>query len=161
MSSTVHTVTLVTALGCGLSAGAFFAFSTFIMPALDRLPATGAIETMQSINRTVVTPLFMLALFGSALACVGLAIWAARSLDQRSARLVLAAAALYVVGTIFVTIGGNIPLNDTLDAVNAHGASAAGDWSDFSGPWTLLNHVRTVAALGATALFSLALSGAD
>jgi hypothetical protein len=38
------------ALGSGLMAGAFFAFSTFVMRALARLPAAEGIAAMQSIN---------------------------------------------------------------------------------------------------------------
>ena len=51
-----------TALGCGLIAGVFFAFSAFVMKALARLPAAQAIAAMQSINIVAVTPLFMTAL---------------------------------------------------------------------------------------------------
>jgi uncharacterized membrane protein len=37
-------------LGSGLIAGVFFAFSTFVMKALARLPAAHGIAAMQSIN---------------------------------------------------------------------------------------------------------------
>jgi uncharacterized membrane protein len=39
-------LTVVTALGCGLNAGALFAFSTFVMRALGRLPAAQGIAAM-------------------------------------------------------------------------------------------------------------------
>jgi uncharacterized membrane protein len=39
MSAPVQLLTLATAVACGLVAGAFFAFSTFVMRGLDRLPA--------------------------------------------------------------------------------------------------------------------------
>src|SRR5258705_6992637 len=48
------TVTFGTALGAGLVAGVFFAFSSFVMAALARLPPAQAIAAMQSINVTVV-----------------------------------------------------------------------------------------------------------
>ena len=38
MTGLLYAATLATALGCGLVAGVFFAFSTFVMPALKRLP---------------------------------------------------------------------------------------------------------------------------
>jgi len=41
-------VTLLAALGCGLIAGVFFAFSTFVMKALARLPTSHGIAAMQS-----------------------------------------------------------------------------------------------------------------
>jgi hypothetical protein len=47
MSGLNYALTLVTALGCGIIAGVFFGFSTFIMKALARLPLRG-IAAMQS-----------------------------------------------------------------------------------------------------------------
>jgi len=38
---------LLVALGCGLVAGVFFAFSTFVMPALARLQPPQGIAAMQ------------------------------------------------------------------------------------------------------------------
>ena len=43
-------LTLFAALGCGLIAGVFFAFSTFVMKALARLPSGEGMAAMQSIN---------------------------------------------------------------------------------------------------------------
>ena len=56
MDDLLVALTLVTALGCGLSAGALFAFSSFVMRALARLPAAQGIAAMQSINVVAVTP---------------------------------------------------------------------------------------------------------
>ena len=66
--------TVVAALGSGLIAGVFFAFSTFVMKALTQLPAPAGIAAMQSINVAAITPVFMTVLFGPALACVALAV---------------------------------------------------------------------------------------
>jgi uncharacterized membrane protein len=38
MHGTLFVLTLLTGLGCGLTAGVFFAFSAFVMKALARLP---------------------------------------------------------------------------------------------------------------------------
>ena len=54
-------------LGTALIAGAFFAFSTFIMGALARLPTAAGIAAMQSINLVVINVWFMGALFGTGL----------------------------------------------------------------------------------------------
>jgi hypothetical protein len=43
-------LTLAAALGCGLMAGLFFAFSVAVMKALARLPSAEGIDAMQSIN---------------------------------------------------------------------------------------------------------------
>jgi uncharacterized membrane protein len=66
MSRAMQIVIVATALGSGLTAGLFFAFSTFIMSRSQRIPHPQGIAAMQSINRTVVNPLVMTALFGTA-----------------------------------------------------------------------------------------------
>ena len=45
---------LICALGCCLVAGVFFAFSSFVMNALARLPLQQGITAMQSINIAVI-----------------------------------------------------------------------------------------------------------
>ena len=55
MSDFLLVLTLVTALGAGLVAGAFFAFSTFVMAALGRVTAPEGTRAMQEINVTVST----------------------------------------------------------------------------------------------------------
>ena len=110
MSGVPYAVTLVTAVGCGLVAGVFFAFSTFVMPALRRVTPSGGVEAMQSINRVALTPPFMIALFGTALAALGLIVWSVVSSADRPTALIVAGGGLYLVGTIGVTIAGNVPI---------------------------------------------------
>lgn len=50
---------LLAALGCGLIAGVFIAFSTFVMKALARLPPDEGIAAMQSINVSVLNSWFI------------------------------------------------------------------------------------------------------
>ena len=68
--SMLELVTFVTALGCGLIAGAFFAFSTFVMKALGSLPPADGIAAMQSINVVVINPWFLTPFVGTAVACI-------------------------------------------------------------------------------------------
>jgi uncharacterized membrane protein len=63
-----HPLTLVAALGCGLIAGVFFAFSTFVMSALARLQPAQGIAAFQAINITVYNPWFMGTFLGTAAA---------------------------------------------------------------------------------------------
>jgi uncharacterized membrane protein len=157
MGSFLFVLTLFAALGCAMMAGVFFAFSSFVMPALRRLPATQGIAAMQSTNVLAVTPVFMTALFGTAVACVGLAAWAAISWGEGPSALVFAGGTLYLVGTIGVTIACNVPLNDRLAKLDPQGADAAGYWDEYVKRWSAWNHVRTVAALAAAALLTVAL----
>jgi uncharacterized membrane protein len=155
MSGILYAATLVTALGCGLVAGVFFAFSSFVMPALKRLTPERGIAAMQSINERAVTPVFMTALFGTAVACLGLAAWTVISSDGRTTALVLLGGALYLVGAIGVTVVCNVPLNNRLAKLHPH--SAASYWDEYLTQWTAWNHLRTLAALAAAALLTIAL----
>ena len=157
MSGVLYAATLATALGCGLVAGVFFAFSSFVMASLKRLPSAQGIAAMQSMIVLAVTPAFMGALFGTAAACLGLMVWAVISWGAPPAMLVLAGGALYLVGTIGVTIVCNIPLNDRLAKLHPQSSNAAGYWDEFLTKWTGWNHVRSVAALVAAALLTVAL----
>lgn len=158
MSGTLLAVlTFCTALGCGLIAGAFFAFSTFIMKALARLPAPQGIAAMQSINVFAVTPVFMTALFGTAAACLLLAVSTLFVWQRPGAGYLIVGSLFYVVGTVLVTIVFNVPRNDALAAVNPASADGARLWMDYVSGWTAWNHVRTVAALVAAALLTVGL----
>jgi uncharacterized membrane protein len=153
-------LTLAAAVGSGISAGIFFAFSSFVMAALARLPAAQGIAAMQAINVTVINPWFFTAFFGPAavgagLAVVALAGWGGTG-GAATAWLV-AGAAVYVVGCIAVTALGNVPLNDALAAVDPVSADGAELWRHYLPRWSLWNHVRTVACAVATAAFALAL----
>ena len=156
MDDTLTVLTVVTALGCGLAAGIFYAFSTAIMTALGRLPAPHGIAAMQSINIVVINPLFMGAFFGTALVCVAVAVLSAFEWEEPEVFYRLAGSALYVIGTILVTMAFNVPRNDALAAVNPDDADSAGLWRRYVVEWTAWNHVRTAAALAAAASLTIA-----
>lgn len=150
-------LTLVSALGCGLIAGVFYAFSTFVMGALGRLPAAQGAAAMQSINVVVLNPWFLGVFMGTAAACGVLGVASVFAWDRPGAAWLLAGAALYVVGTFGVTIVFNVPRNDALAAVNPASAEGAELWARYLREWTMWNHVRTAAALAATAALIVAL----
>jgi len=142
-------LTLLAALGAGLNAGLFFIFSNTIMRALDRLPAAGAVAAMNSINSTILNPLFFLVFFGTALTCLVLLVG---QLDSPPA---VAGALSYLIGSLGVTMICNVPLNDKLAKVLPAATDMASQWRDYRGPWTRWNHIRTVACLLAAAAFTV------
>jgi uncharacterized membrane protein len=152
---------LVAILGCGLVAGVFFAFSTFVMPALARLQPRQGIAAMQSINITAINPLFMTAIFGTAAACIYLAIVSLLKWHQPDATYLVIGSLLYLVGTVGVTIAFNVPLNDALVKVDPVSTEGANLWARYLTDWTMWNHVRTIAALVAAALFTIAIALCD
>jgi uncharacterized membrane protein len=148
---------LLAALGCGLIAGAFFAFSAFVMKALSRIPAPEGIAAMQSINVVVLNPVFLSVFVGTAAACGIAVVFSWLRWNQPGAVYLLAGGLLYLIGTFLVTMVFNVPRNDALAAVAPADPESARLWADYLSSWTVWNHVRTAAALAATAAFSLAL----
>ena len=154
----IFAVALLSALGCGLMAGVFFAFSAFVMTALARLPSSQGIAAMQSINVAVINPCFMAAFLGTAAACAVLAVFSLLVWRLPGSVYLLAGSLLYLVGTLMVTFVFNVPRNDALAAVQGGSADGASLWAGYVTSWTAWNHVRTVAALAAAASITLALS---
>ena len=152
------TVAVVMALlGSALIGGVFFAFSSFIMKALARVPSPEGIAAMQSINVVVLNPSFLGAFMGTAVLSLLVAVLAVKGWGTPSAPLFLAGAMLYIVGTFLVTGLGNVPLNDQLAALCATDPEAISVWENYLDRWTLLNTIRAVAALVATLMFTLGL----
>ena len=154
----VFALTLIAALGSGLMAGTFFAFSTFVMQALARLAPGQGIAAMQSINVVVINPLFMAGFMGTAAVCVVLAVVSLVRWDESEAAYALAGSLLYLVGTFGVTIAFNVPRNDALAAVDPDSDDGARVWAGYVRSWTAWNHVRTVAALAAAGALIIALA---
>ncbi len=146
---------LFSALGCGLIAGVFFAFSTFVMRALAQRPPAEGIAAMQAINITVINPWFMTAFLGTAVTCLTLAIASLFKGHQPGTAYLLIASLLYIVGSVGVTMMFNVPLNDTLATIKPDSSEAVNFWAKYLSAWTFWNHVRTIASLAAAALFML------
>jgi uncharacterized membrane protein len=154
----LYTLTLVASIGAALIAGVFhYAFSTFIMKALGRLPPDEGIAAMQSINVVVINPLFLGVFLGTAAACVATTVGALMRWGRPGAVYSLAGGGLYLFGTFLVTIVFNVPLNNSLATVARGDPGAAAQWAGYLSRWTTWNHVRTGAALAAAASFALAL----
>jgi len=150
-------LTFTAAIGSGLVAGIFFAFSTFVMAALGRILPEQGIAAMQSINITVLNPAFLIAFLGTGFVCLVLAAGSYVWWGGASGKLVLAASLIYLVGCIGVTMVCNVPLNNALAAAQPNTPEAATLWSRYLSTWTAWNHLRTVAPLLSAILFMAAL----
>ena len=146
------------ALGCGLMAGVYFAFSTFIMTSLGRLDQAAGIVAMNAINVDIVRSLFMPLFLGTTVAGAALVVMGALRLGEPGAISMIAGGGLYVIGMFVVTAVFNVPLNDALAAVQPSAPEAGAVWATYLKEWMFWNHVRTVASLGGCALFIVALT---
>lgn len=156
--NTLTTVTVVLALiGSALIGGVFFAFSSFIMKALARLPFSEGMAVMQSINVVVLNPVFLGVFMGTTAISLLVSILAIRGWEMPAAPYYLVGALFYLVGTFLVTGMGNVPLNNQLAAVAANDPAASDIWKRYLDRWTRLNTIRTVSATVATVMILIGL----
>ncbi len=157
MDQLIPVVGTIALLGSALVGGVFYAFSSFIMKALARVPPEEGIGAMQSINVVVLNLSFLGAFIGTAVVSLAAGGLAFADWGRPFAPFFLGGALFYVVGTFIVTALGNIPLNDQLAAVSTTDPAAGDVWEHYLRRWTMWNHVRTVAALVAALLYTLGL----
>lgn len=143
---------MIAGAGCAVTGGFYVAFSAVVMPALRRRPAKDAIATMVSINQMAVRAPFMILFFGTAAACVAVAVVAAADPLARSP-IRVAGAASYLAGWAS-TIAVNVPLNNRLS--EAIGDQPGQQWSSYEQSWTPANHIR--AALSVAGAVGLLIS---
>jgi uncharacterized membrane protein len=162
MTSLALALTVVTLALAGAMAGFFYAYSMSVMWALDAVDPKAAIASMQSINIVVRNAIFFPAFFGTpVVALVAAGLW--WKLGAGQVALLLALAALvYLAGTFLVTIVANVPMNEALATatIPADPEQARALWQNYSGPWTLWNHVRTGASFVSLLLVGWALYSA-
>ncbi len=149
------TATVTTAM----TAGVFVAFSTFVMRALDDLPAADAVRAMQAVNLRAPTAAFMALLFGSTLLAAGAGVAAAVGGEGAGGPAAVAGGVVALVA-IAVTVVVNVPLNDRLARADPDAADAARAWAAYVRPWTRANHVRALLGVLSAVLFAVALRSA-
>ena len=144
LSHPILWIQLGAALGSGLTAGVFFAFSVFVMRALADLPTGEGIRAMNAINSRAITPIFMILLFGTGGLSLVLAIasgwwYLHHHLSLRGETILLALATplgaiTYILGAIVVTMKRNVPLNRTLAKADEVAGPAL--WTRYLRDWT-------------------------
>jgi len=155
MSVWLYALVIAALLGSALIGGIFFAFSTFIMKALGRVPSSEGIRAMQSINVVVINPMVMGALFGTTILSVVIATLVVSGWAGTLPLWFFVGAIHYVVGTFLVTAFGNVPLNNRLEAVTPGEAEQL--WTHYLSKWTFWNHIRTTTAMIAAFCFIMGL----
>src|SRR5262245_62746409 len=84
------------AIGCGLLAGVYFAFSTFIMTAFGRIEPAKGVSAMNSINSTILRSLFMPFFYGTTIVSVVLVIVALSRRGEPGSVAMLAGGLIYI-----------------------------------------------------------------
>lgn len=152
----IPALTFLAAMGSGLLAGLYFAYSNSVMPALAKLPVPQGVAAMNHVNVVIMNPLFLGLFMGIALLSILLVVAAFLGWTPKPA-WIIAGAALYLIGHIAVTMAINVPLNNALAAAAPDSAQAAQVWATMLDRWVFWNHVRAIACTGALAAFVMAL----
>jgi uncharacterized membrane protein len=155
MHGILFATVLAAALGAGVVGGVFFAFSSFVMPALARLPARDGITAMQSINVVVLNRSFLGVFLGTGALAAALLL----AVPWHGRASLAVAAALYLVGSVGVTMLCNVPRNERLAVVVPGEPESDRLWTDYVRDWSRWNTVRAAASVAAAAAFVVALVG--
>jgi uncharacterized membrane protein len=149
MITPANLILILTATVTALIAGLFFAWSCSVTLGLARIPDTLYIAAMQAMNRAILNPVFLICFVGNVLLLPLSAYMFYSSPVSTRFILLVAASVVYLAGVFAVTIFGNVPLNESLDAFALDAASAADIAAQrvaFEKPWNTLNMIRTVAS---------------
>ena len=149
-TTTVRWLGLATALASTITGGTLFAFSTFVMPGLRRLPADRAVAAMQAINVQAPRSLLMVPLLGSALGGAILVVLVVTRPDTPHRALLIAGGALAVL-TLVITGAYHVPHNDALARLHPGASTTAPAWTHYYRGWMAWNHVRTATAIASGA----------
>lgn len=142
-----------TAITSAMVGGVFYAFSTFVMAGLRRIPPETGMTSMQSINVTAVRPGLMLPFFGAMLANIAVAVSAIADWDGGVSVWLLIGSLSYVLGTFVMTAAYHVPRNNALADIQPTDPDATAVWHRYLVEWTRGNHIRAASSLlGAVAL---------
>jgi len=150
---------VISIMATGLVTGLLYGWVVSVIPGLRRVEGDTYISTMQNINREIINPWFVIPFMTVPLMLAAASFAELRAGNHRAGWYLAAAATTYVIGVLGVTMGGNIPLNDSLDAVDL--GSLSGDAvertrTEYETPWNRWHNLRTAASVIAFALATAA-----
>ena len=147
---------LFLALWSAVIGGVFSAFSEFVMSGLLRTAPAGGIEAMQHITRTVIKTQFVAGILSIALFSVLFALYSTTIFEGAALVTLILAPIVYLPTVFFMTIFGNVPMNNKLERLNHKTFEAETYWIDYGRDWTRLNHIRTLGSILTAGLYIIA-----
>lgn len=141
-------ISLTAVVFSGAIFGFFYAWVCSTMWGLDDIDPRIAIEAMRGMNASVRNAVFFPAFFFTPVMLGLAALLLRRTRRPESARWFAAAAVVYALGGLFLTMVVNVPMNETLAAVTTplDRDAAAAVWHDYSTSWQIWNALRTIAS---------------
>ena len=142
-------ILIITTLFSDLMAGLFYSWSISVTPGLAKINDVSYLHAFQSMNRAIINPLFFVVFFGLVILLPVLSYLTFQTSISNQFWYVIFATILYFVGIMGVTLGGNVPLNNTLEALQIE--SMTPEQMDefrkgFENKWNRLNLIRTISS---------------
>ena len=137
---------LLTTFFTGLTAGLCFTWGNAVTPGIGRLDDLGYLHAFQQMNRAILNPIFIIIFMGPTITHIA-NIFLFKSENISLFWLVLAAAILYLVGLVLMTVLGNVPLNEMIDKVDLLSASPeelSQLRNKFEVKWNQFHRIRTI-----------------
>ena len=140
-------ILILSILFTGLTAGLCFTWSNAVTPGIGRLDNIGFLKAFQAMNRAIINGKFMIVFMGPTV-LLFLTTYLFRNTNTVF-WLFLVAAILFFVGVGLVTVFGNVPLNEILDASNL-GLLSKLELQElrdkFEQPWNRWHTIRTASS---------------
>ncbi|KUF09147.1 anthrone oxygenase family protein [Pseudoponticoccus marisrubri] len=148
MSARTLTAGFATLLLSGAIFGFFYAWICSTMWGLDTLDPRIAMAAMQAMNDSVRNAVFAPAFFATPVVAGLAAGLALRDGAPRAALAFAAAALVYLLGGMGLTMAVNVPMNEALASreVPSDIDTARAIWQDYSPRWQRFNTLRTLAS---------------
>ena len=142
-------ILIITTLFSGLMAGLFYSWSISVTPGLAKINDVSYLQAFQSMNRAIINPLFFVVFLGLVILLPVLSYLSFQTSIHNQFWYVILATIFYFVGIMGVTIGGNVPLNNALEALQIE--SMTPEQMDefrkgFENKWNRLNLIRTISS---------------
>ena len=140
------TLLIIAILSTGLMAGLFYSWSISVTTGLAKLTDENYLRAFQSMNRAIINPAFLIVFMGLTFMLPLLSYLYYQIDSSLQFKYILSATLFYVLGVIAVTILGNIPLNNSLEALKIDQMSLEQMKTfrqGFEKPWNKLNMIRT------------------
>ena len=152
-------VVYISVLLTGLTAGLCFTWTNAITPGIGQLNDMGFLQAFQQMNRSIINPLFILVFFGPLISHI-LTIYLKAGNNDKVFWVFVVAAAIFILGVVFVTVFKNVPLNTILDRTDLSNSSAEELRilrETFEVPWKQWHLVRTICSIASFAILLLGL----
>lgn len=153
-----NTILFLATVLTGISAGLCFTWTNAVTTGIGQLDNLGYLQAFQQMNRAILNPLFFVVFFSPFFTSFAAA-FLNKGHSPRLFWMTLAAAAIYSLGVVVVTILGNVPLNEILNGTNLAQSSneeLRALRTTFEKPWNKLHFIRTISSAVSLGLLIIA-----